>query len=54
MQKSLLSLVCAIQVLSLSMSYFVGNTFGQSQGIPNSPSKTTSDNENNIVSVSAS
>jgi hypothetical protein len=49
MQKSLVLSVCTALVLSLGMSYFSVNTYGQSQG-----TKTTSDSGNSVVSVSAS
>jgi hypothetical protein len=52
MKEPLLLSICTALVLSLCMSYFSVSTYGQSQEIANSSSKTTSDNS--VISVSAS
>lgn len=53
MKISLLVSITFALVLSLGMSYYSVNTYGQSQGTQSS-SKTTTDNGNSVVSVSAS
>lgn len=53
MKTSLLVSITFAIVLSLGMSYYSVNAYGQSQGTQGS-SKTTTDNGNSVVSVSAS